>query len=754
MPVPYSFKNASGTIPLSQLDDNFAVTALSADLAAPAGASSIGIVPTPTIASTTVADAINELDTEKATVASVALKANSADLAASTGASLIGFQQTGTGSVARTVDAKGKETVSLWDFIPAGTVTATTDCSAYIINAFTYGSTYGIKIIAPAGTYSIASQILWTITKSFHLECDIETVFKPSAAFPVDTNLFKPVSGTTDYKKFVWKNGTIDGRLMPTKINPTLTADLMNVDGTYADLLFDNASFITNDTRTGTAADACLSLVRFHDCNITNCSFTGAVDAAIYVTADPTQTLGKNCTITDNSFYECNVGVVSKRSFKNYIVTNNYFEHCNIGVATGPADTTLLPGTKNIISDNIFNACRYAMYLQKSDYTIVHDNLIEDHGVDSTGASTGNGAIVLWGSSYCSVHHNLVSRPTAPALYGICAVFLRDFVYNSVTYISRFNLIDGNNIFDCNIGIREIESSSDNTITAMNHYYNCVTNLSLVSGYTGVSIEGTNPNIIFTKEDSGVDEKLWRINQTANALQLTSRNDDGSAGGVVWGATRTGGLITELRLGSNYGSLILADTGTTLTDSNGITLTGNSQISAGKLELNGALAGSTTIYSVLAKQVVQSSVTVAAYNFASQFSTQAASFTLGSFTHFSAAQQTFTGGSAVTTQIGFSASSGLTGATTNYGFYGNIAASGTARYNLFMGGTAPNYFAGNTYTASGTTTMTDGFFYIPTAAGAPTGVPTAISGRVPMYYDSTNNRFYVYNGAWKSVVLA
>ena len=61
---------------------------------------------------------------------------------------------------------------------------------------------------------------------------------------------------------------------------------------------------------------------------------------------------------------------------------------------------------------------------------------------------------------------------------------------------------------------------------------------------------------------------------------------------------------------------------------------------------------------------------------------------------------------------------------------------------------------GNIYGTAGTTAMTDGFFYIPSAAGAPTGVPTAISGHVPMYYDTTNNFFYVYNGAWKKILLA
>jgi hypothetical protein len=62
--------------------------------------------------------------------------------------------------------------------------------------------------------------------------------------------------------------------------------------------------------------------------------------------------------------------------------------------------------------------------------------------------------------------------------------------------------------------------------------------------------------------------------------------------------------------------------------------------------------------------------------------------------------------------------------------------------------------AGNIYGTSGTTSMTNGFFYIPAAGGAPSGVPTAVAGRVPMYYDTTNNNFYIYNGAWKKILLA
>lgn len=57
-------------------------------------------------------------------------------------------------------------------------------------------------------------------------------------------------------------------------------------------------------------------------------------------------------------------------------------------------------------------------------------------------------------------------------------------------------------------------------------------------------------------------------------------------------------------------------------------------------------------------------------------------------------------------------------------------------------------------TAALATTATDGFLYIPTCAGAPTGVPTAKTGRVPLVFDTTNNRLYAYDGAWISAAFA
>jgi hypothetical protein len=48
------------------------------------------------------------------------------------------------------------------------------------------------------------------------------------------------------------------------------------------------------------------------------------------------------------------------------------------------------------------------------------------------------------------------------------------------------------------------------------------------------------------------------------------------------------------------------------------------------------------------------------------------------------------------------------------------------------------------------TTATDGFLYVPTCAGTPTGTPTAKSGYAPIVVNTTNNKLYFYSGgAWR-----
>jgi hypothetical protein len=62
-----------------------------------------------------------------------------------------GFFQVGTGAVQRTVESKLQDVVSVLDFIPPGTNTATTDCTAYIQAAIDASP----RVFLPAGVYLV-----------------------------------------------------------------------------------------------------------------------------------------------------------------------------------------------------------------------------------------------------------------------------------------------------------------------------------------------------------------------------------------------------------------------------------------------------------------------------------------------------------------------------------------------------------------------------------------------------------------------
>lgn len=93
-----------------------------------------------------------------------------------------------------------------------------------------------------------------------------------------------------------------------------------------------------------------------------------------------------------------------------------------------------------------------------------------------------------------------------------------------------------------------------------------------------------------------------------------------------------------------------------------------------------------------------------------------------------------------------------TGGTNNCALYTDNLSIG------FTGITPPTNgvrIAGTTVIGNGanSTSATAPFLYITTSAGAPTGVPTTYTGSIAIHYDTTNNKLYAYNGAWKSVTL-
>lgn len=75
-----------------------------------------------------------------------------------------------------------------------------------------------------------------------------------------------------------------------------------------------------------------------------------------------------------------------------------------------------------------------------------------------------------------------------------------------------------------------------------------------------------------------------------------------------------------------------------------------------------------------------------------------------------------------------------------------LVSGGTATTNIRLEADANgNVAIGNAALA---TNATNGFLYIPSCAGTPTGVPTTKTGRNAMVWDSTNKKLYVYDGSW------
>ncbi len=86
--------------------------------------------------------------------------------------------------------------------------------------------------------------------------------------------------------------------------------------------------------------------------------------------------------------------------------------------------------------------------------------------------------------------------------------------------------------------------------------------------------------------------------------------------------------------------------------------------------------------------------------------------------------------------------------TAGLSFHTHTGAVGSETYNERLRLDANGNVIVNTNGVA--TTATDGFLYIPSCAGTPTGVPTTYTSRLPLVIDRTNNKLYFYSsGAWR-----
>lgn len=111
------------------------------------------------------------------------------------------------------------------------------------------------------------------------------------------------------------------------------------------------------------------------------------------------------------------------------------------------------------------------------------------------------------------------------------------------------------------------------------------------------------------------------------------------------------------------------------------------------IKIGGTLTGQTGYGMVWADPIIGSTA-IGGYNgFTSRPGYQNATFTAANVVHFYAIPQAKPAAVTITAQYGFLADAGMTDAGITYAFYSGVA-SGANRYNIYMAGSAPNYFGG------------------------------------------------------------
>lgn len=365
-----------------------------------------------------------------------------AKLRLSGGAALIGYGL-------RTLLDRLGDSVSVKDFGAKGDG-VTSDVVA-LRAAFASGGT----IRVPPGTYLLDDTVLWTVSKDTRIVCDAGAVLKGAASMPVDNKLLMP---STDGQKrsLQWDGGTLDGRLRPAR--NTGAPDLFYIaDSNFRRVHVSRVHFLSNDDNTGTAGDSGLFLAEGEDYRAVDCTFQGCVDAGVYISGDNTLTKGRRARVSRNTFQYCGVGVISKRLFEDHIIDSNIVTTCGTGIVVGgEGSATQGAGRKAIISNNLLRHVERGIEARLADGTLITSNRIEDFGISMAGVVVADHAIVIAGSSKCSVLGNGMYMTGAYVPSSATAAINIDVrTFNSTTYPASNNQVKANVIDGAYLGVQE-----------------------------------------------------------------------------------------------------------------------------------------------------------------------------------------------------------------------------------------------------------------------------------------------------------
>ena len=208
------------------------------------------------------------------------------------------------------------------------------------------------------------------------------------------------------------------------------------------------------------------------------------------------------------------------------------------------------------------------------------------------------------------------------------------------------------------------------------------------------AVVGDNTGTVVIKGDLQVDGTTTTINSTT--LTVDDKNIVLASGAANSAAADGAGITID---GANA-SLTWVDSNESFKFSTRLTI-GSATSASANLRLSKDVGGenTTTYYSFLNNGLVQPDVTGTAYYNFVQVRTDGnngTGYTISKLEGYSASvgSGTIHADTTITNLIGFEVKNTWTAGTNNYGFRGEIA-TGTNRWNVYMDGTAPNYFAGS-----------------------------------------------------------
>lgn len=181
-------------------------------------------------------------------------------------------------------------------------------------------------------------------------------------------------------------------------------------------------------------------------------------------------------------------------------------------------------------------------------------------------------------------------------------------------------------------------------------------------------------------------------------------------------------------------NLLTAPSMTTVTISAGNLGIGGAPVTAAGISIASTGLATTSQVGILNRPVFSSAATASGRNIDVLLTTQATAFTMVSGAGIYVNTPSIGAGSAI---------------TTIHGVFIDNQTGGTNNFALFCNGKNDVVLNGSGTAVA--TNATVGFTYIPNCAGTPTGTPAAnATGRTPIIYDTAANKFWAFNGSWRS----